>query len=159
MGNVCRIIFSSKNNWKGGVLMSHASLEHSRLDNAEIRRLLFDAVRALPEAQTYFAGQTENAQLLKALFEIALVDASDTIRLQACYTIARFPEQLLRDYEDDLLRLQADEWESLSEHAIVALAKLRSKRSLVLLIEKRLTPKLPWESEILRQHLRDILDE
>ena len=139
--------------------MSYASLEHSRVDSAEIRRLLFDAVRALPEAQSYFAGQTENAQLLKVLFELALVDASDTVRLQASYAIAQFPEQLLRDYEDDLLRLQAEEWESLSEHAIVALAKLRSKRSLVLLIEKRLTPKLPWESEILRRHLRDILDK
>lgn len=139
--------------------MSHASSEHSRVDSAEIRRLLFDAVRALPEAQAYFAGQTENAQLLKVLFEIALVDTSDTIRLQACYVIARFPEQLLGDYEDVLLRLQAEEWESLSEHAIVALAKLRSKRSLASLIEKRLAPKLPWESEILRCHLRGILDE
>jgi hypothetical protein len=139
--------------------MSRILQPQSRVDSAEIRRLLFDAARALPEAQAYFEGRTANSQLLKTLFEIAIIDSSDTIRLQACYAISRFPEQLLRDHEDDLLRLQAEEWESLSDHAIVALAKLRSKRSLMLLIEKRLAPKLPWESEILRRHLRDVLGE
>ena len=93
------------------------------------------------------------------MFEIASADSADTVRLQACYYIAQFPESLLRDYEDDLLRLQAEEWESLSEHAMVALAKLRSKKALIFLIEKRLAPKLPWETKILRSHLQNILKE
>ena len=66
---------------------------------------------------------------------------------------------LLRNYEDDLLRLQAEQWESLADHAIVALAKLRSKKGLMFLIEKRLSPKLPWESKILLSHLQDVLKE
>lgn len=139
--------------------MSHIAPKQPRTDNAEIRRLLFDAIRALPEAQAYLEGHTDDADLLKTLFEIAFTDSSDTMRLQACYYISRFPEWLLSDYEDDLLRLQADEWESLSEHAITALAKLRSKKSLRYLIENRLAPKLPWETQILRSHLQDILKE
>lgn len=129
------------------------------MDIAEIRRLLFDAIRALPEAQAYFEGRTADAELLKTLFEIALADPADTIRLQAGYYIARFPGELLCDYEDALLRLQAQEWESLSEHAMVALAKFCSKQGLLFLIEKRLAPKLPWETKILRSHLQDILEE
>ena len=125
----------------------------------EIRRLLFDAARTLPEAQTYFTSLVGNAELLETLFEIASADTSDTIRLQACYYISLFPEQLLRNYEDSLLSLQGEEWESISEHAIVALAKIRSKRGLAFLIEKRLSPKLPWETKMLRLHLQDTLKE
>ena len=139
-------------------MMSHTPSQPS-LDSANIRRLLFDASRALPDAQAYFEGRLEDVELLKLMFEIASADSTDTARLQACYYISQFPATLLSDYEDDLLRLQAEEWESLSDHAIVALAKLRSKKSLVLLIEKRLVPKLPWESGILRRYLRDWLDE
>ena len=139
--------------------MSDTSLQQQRPDVSEIRRRLFDAARTLPEAQAYFSGHAADAELLKTLFEIALADSADTVRLQACYYIAQFPEQLLCDYEDDLLRLQAEEWESLSEHAMVALAKLRSKEGLMFLIEKRLAPKLPWETKILRSHLQDMLKE
>lgn len=139
--------------------MSHTLSEQPMTDGAEIRRLLFDAARALPEARAYFEARAEDAGLLKTLFEIALDDSAATVRLQACYYLAQFPEQLLRDYEDALLRLQAEEWESLAEHAIVALAKLRSKQGLMFLIEKRLAPKLPWETRILRSHLQDMLKD
>ena len=139
--------------------MLQPSPQSPGMDIAEIRRLLFDAIRTLPEAQAYFEGRTADAELLKTLFEIALADPAETIRLQAAYYIAQFPGELLRDYEDALLRLQAQEWESLSEHAMVALAKFRSKQGLLFLIEKRLAPTLPWETKILRSHLQDILEE
>jgi len=139
--------------------MSEASPAESRMDEAEIRRLLFDAARSLPEAQAYFSYHMENPDLLKSLVEIASTDHADSIRVQACFEISKFPESLLRDYEEQMLRLQGEEWESISEQAIVALAKIRSKRSLVFLIEKRLAPKLPWETKLLRLHLRDILKD
>jgi hypothetical protein len=139
--------------------MIPASQVNSVRNKDEIRRLLFDAVRSLPEAQTYFASLVESAELLEILFEMASIDSSDTIRLQACYYISQFPEHLLRNYEDNLLSLQGEEWESISEHAIVALAKIRSKGGLAFLIEKRLSPKLPWETKMLRLHLQDALKE
>jgi hypothetical protein len=138
--------------------MSHTSSQQS-MDSALIRRLLFDASRSLPDAQAFFEGRLEDADLLKIMFEIASADSADPARLQACYYISQFPVTLLSDYEDDLLRLQAEEWESLSDHAIVALAKLRSKKGLTFLIEKRLSPKLPWESKVLRSYLQDMLNE
>ena len=116
-------------------------------------------MRALPEAQAYFAEHSADPALLKTLFEIALSDASETVRLQACYYIAQYPENLLQAYEDDLLRLQAEEWESLSEHAIKALAKIRSKAGLAFLLENRLAPKQPWETEMLRYHLKELLGD
>jgi hypothetical protein len=140
-------------------MMSTMSPVSPKMDSAELRRLLLDAARAQPEAQAYFETRAEDAALLKTLFEIALADSSDTRRLQAAYYISRFPARLLSDYEDDLVRLQAAEWESLSEHAIVALAKLRSQKGLIFLIEKRLAPKLPWETKILRGYVQDLLKE
>ena len=139
--------------------MSDLASQPSKLSSADLRRLLFDAVRAQPEAQAYFDAHAEEADLLNALFEIALTDASDSVRLQACYFISRFPENLLAEFEADLLRLQADAWESLAEHAMTALAKIRSKKGLVCLLDKRLAPKLPWETKLLREHLREILEE
>lgn len=139
--------------------MDDLSANQSRPDLDDIRRRLFDAVRAQPEAQAYFTDHTADAELLRLLFAIASQDSTDTIRLQACYYIAQFPESLLSDYEGELLRLQAEEWESLSEHAIAALAKLRSKAALAFLIDKRLAPKLPWETKMLRNHLRDFLKD
>jgi hypothetical protein len=130
-----------------------------KANTAELRRLLFDAVRAQPEAQAYFDENVEEAELLKALFDIALTDSSDSVRLQACFYISRFPAHLLGEHEDVLLRLQANAWESLSEHAMVALAKLRSKKGLIFLLEKRLAPKLPWETRLLRDHLAEYLEE
>jgi hypothetical protein len=129
------------------------------MDSNEIRRLLFDAIRTLPEAQAYFEGRSADEELLKTLFEIALADPADAIRLQAGYYIARFPGEMLRDYETDLLRLQEEQWESLSEHAMVALAKFRSKQGLLFLIEKRLAPTLPWETKLLRSHLQDLIED
>jgi hypothetical protein len=139
--------------------MFEASQTESRIDKDEVRRLLFDVARALPDAQAYFSNHREDPCLLRCLFEVAKTDPADSVRLQACCEMAKFPEPLLRDYEDDLLRLQAEEWESVSEHAIVALAKIRSKKGLVFLIEKRLAPKLPWETKLLRLHLQDVLKE
>lgn len=131
----------------------------STLSKADTRRLLFDAMRASPEARVYFVQNIDNAELLQILFEIALDDMADTVRLQACYCIAQFSEHLLHDYEEPLLRLQNEAWESISEHAIVALSKTRSKKSLLFLIEKRIAPKLSWEAKMLHAHLQDILKE
>ena len=129
------------------------------VESTEIRRLLFDAVRALPEAQEYFEGRLADAALLRMLFAIALADPADPVRLQAGYYISRFPGELLRDHEGELLLLQEDTWESLAEHAMVALAKFRSRKGLLFLIDKRLAPGLPWETALLRDHLRDVLQD
>ena len=138
-------------------MMSETIHAKTKPDSAEISRLLFDSMRALPEAQAYFTEHADDPELLRLLLEIALSDAGDTVRLQACYYIARYPDHLLQAYEDELLRLQAEEWESLSEHAIKALAKIRSKAGLAFLLEKRLAPKQPWETEMLRYHLKEYL--
>lgn len=139
--------------------MSQTSPTSSGADSAEIRCLLFDAVRALPEAQEYFEGRLADAVLLKTLFEIALADPADVVRLQAGYYLSRFPGEMLRAHESELLCLQEDVWESLAEHAMVALAKFRSPKGLRFLLDKRLAPEVPWETAVLRRYLQDILDD
>jgi hypothetical protein len=87
----------------------------SKVRSAESCRPSFDAIRVQPEAQAYFDEHAEDGDLLRTVFEIVMTDASDGVRLLACYYISRFSGRLLEEYEDELLLLQADAWESLAE--------------------------------------------
>ena len=127
----------------------------SRID--DIRRLLSDAMRSLPEAQSFFDQHREDEELLNSLFGFALGDDSDSMRLQSCLCISRYPARLLDKHEDKLLKLQAEEWEDLSDAATTALAKIHSRKGLEYLISNRIAPKLSWEARILRRYLEDFL--
>jgi len=128
-----------------------------KIDKDKIRRLLLDAMRGLPEAQAFFEQHLDDAQILLTLFEIALEDDSESIRLQACNCISQCSGDLLRDYEDNLLKLQSEKWESISDAATVALAKIRSRQGLKYLIDNRIAPNLSWEARMLRSYLEDFL--
>jgi len=125
----------------------------------DIRRLLTSTMRALPEAQLYFEQHLEDGELLNLLFEFALSDDSDSIRLQSCYCISQYPAHLLSTHEDSLLELQAEKWEDLSDTATTALAKIHSGKGLKHLIDNRIAPKLSWEARLLRKYLEDLLSD
>ncbi|MBK9131198.1 MAG: hypothetical protein IPM20_06105 [Gammaproteobacteria bacterium] len=125
------------------------------IDKDKVRRLLLDSMRALPEAQSYFEQHLDNTDMLLSLIEIALEDEPDSIRLQASNRISQFSGDLLRDYEDSLLQLQSEKWESISDGATVALAKIRSMKGLQYFIENRIEPTLSWEARMLRNFLGD----
>lgn len=127
------------------------------ITETSVRKYLLDAIRASPEAQEYFSKNLTNEDLLQVLVSIALVDSSEATRLQACYWASQFPSELLQLYEESLLKLQAESWESLSDHAVVALSKIHSKKGLLYLIDERIAPKLAWEADVLRCHLDDFL--
>jgi len=135
-------------------------MQHKKeMDPDKIYRLLFDAVRSLPDAQIYFEENKNNDGLLQILFDVALSDSSDAVRVQACYYISQYPPHLLAKHEDPLLKLQSDTWESVSDHAIVALAKISSVRGFEYLIEKRIAPKSPWEAMVCRYYLSSLMQK
>ena len=127
------------------------------VDIETVRKQLFDAVRNYPEAQQFFAERMENPELLACLFDISLGDFPDSVRMQSCLYLSKFPADMLRDYEEDLLDLQNEGWEWVSDHAVTALSKIQSRRALKYLVEQRIAPKLKLEGEALSAHLADML--
>ncbi|PCH60862.1 MAG: hypothetical protein COC05_02870 [Gammaproteobacteria bacterium] len=127
------------------------------VDIETVRKQLFNAVRNYPEAQHYFAEHIDNAEVLALLFDISLGDYPDSVRMKSCSYIAEYPAEMLQDYEEDLLDLQSEKWEWVSDHAIKALAKIKSPRALKYLVEQRIMPKLKLEGEALSHHLADLL--
>ncbi len=136
-----------------------SSTEVTAVDIETVRKQLFDAVRNYPEAQQYFDEQINNPEVLARLFDISLGDFPDSVRMKSCAYIAAYPANMLQDYEEDLLDLQNEDWEWVSDHAITALAKIKSPRALKYLVEKRIAPKLKLEGEALGHHLAELLAE
>jgi len=129
------------------------------IDIETVRKQLFDAVRNYPEAQQYFAGHSENSEVLARLFDISLGDFPDSVRMQSCSYIAEYPAAMLQNYEEELLDLQNEGWQWVSDHAITALAKIKSPRGLKYLVEQRIVPKLKLEGEALSKHLAGLLTD
>lgn len=127
------------------------------VDLETVRKQLFDAVRNYPEAQHYFSQHMDNSEVLARLFDISLGDFPDSVRMKSCSYIAEYPAEMLKEYEEDLLDLQNEGWEWVSDHAITALAKIKSPRGLKFLVEQRIVPKLKLEGEALSNHLAEHL--
>lgn len=133
--------------------------EVAPVDIEIVRKQLFDAVRNYPEAQQYFAEHLDDPEVLAFLFDISLGDFPDSVRMKSCQYIAEYPPELLADYEDDLLDLQNEDWEWVTDHALIALAKIKSRPALKFLVEKRIVPKLKLEGQALCYHLAEFLSD
>ncbi len=139
--------------------VSENTIDTSPVDIETVRKQLFDSVRNYPEAQQYFTQHMNNSEVLARLFDISLGDFPDSVRMKSCAYIAEYPAEMLQDYEEDLLDLQNEGWEWVSDNAITALAKIKSPRGLKYLVEQRIVPKLKLEGDALSHHLADLLAE
>ncbi|RJG25502.1 hypothetical protein [Paenibacillus thiaminolyticus] len=128
-------------------------------DKDLIRDLLIDSTHSIQEANTFFQERLNDKALLDILVEFALDDYSSDASMTASYWISNFTENLLLTIEDKLLIIQEYELDNISVHAWIALGKIKSKKGLIYLIEKRISPNLSWEAEALKHHLKESLNE
>ncbi|BFH16753.1 hypothetical protein WJ0W_005092 [Paenibacillus melissococcoides] len=128
-------------------------------DKDLIRDLLTDSTHSIQEANIFFQERLNDKALLDILVDFALDDYSSDASMTASYWISNFTENLLLTIEDKLLILQEYELDNISVHAWIALGKIKSKKGLIYLIEKRISPKLSWEAEALKHHLKEYLNE
>ncbi|NKI21356.1 hypothetical protein HFN20_08975 [Paenibacillus dendritiformis] len=128
-------------------------------DRDLISDLLIDSTHSIQEANTFFQERLNDKALLDILVDFALDDYSSDASMTASYWISNFTENLLLTIEDKLLILQEYELDNISVHAWIALGKIKSKKGLIYLIEKRISPKLSWEAEALKHHLNEYLNE
>ncbi|WP_374017321.1 hypothetical protein ABU162_24650 [Paenibacillus thiaminolyticus] len=134
-------------------------LKNNKYDTNHIRKLSINSTHSIPEANTFFQERLNDKALLDILVEFALDDYSSDASMTASYWISNFSENLLVTIEEQLLILQEYEMDNISVHAWIALGKIKSKKGLIYLIEKRISPKLSWEAEALKHYLKDSLNE
>ncbi|MDQ0178386.1 hypothetical protein [Bacillus chungangensis] len=127
-------------------------------DKDTIRDLLIDSTHSIHEANIFFEERLHDKALLDILIDIALDDYSSDASMTASYWISKFTENVLVQIEDKLLILQENELDNNSVHAWIALGRIKSKKGLLYLIEKRISSKLSWEAEALKHHLKDYLN-
>ncbi|EPY12848.1 hypothetical protein [Paenibacillus alvei] len=128
-------------------------------DKDLIRDLLIDSTHSIQEANTFFQERLNDKALLDILVDVALDDYSSDASMTASYWISNFTENLLLTIEEKLLILQDYELDNISVHAWISLGKIKSKKGLIYLIEKRISPKLSWEAEALKHHLNECLKD
>lgn len=128
------------------------------LNKERIRDLLIDSVHSKTEAKDFFGKNLNNSELLNILVEFAADDYSGDARMEAAYWISKFDITLLESIENDLLRIQEDELDSIVCHILVALGRIKSKEGLKFLIERRIEPEMYWESQALKYYFSDILE-
>lgn len=127
------------------------------LNKDRIRCLLIDSVHSKTDAKDFFEKNLNSSALLNILVEFAIEDYSGDARIEASYWISKFDIILLKNIEKDLLKIQNDELDSIAGHIIVALGRIKSKKGLKYLIEKRIEPEMYWESQALKYYFSDIL--
>jgi len=128
-------------------------------DKDLIRDLLIDSTHSIQEASAFFQERLNDKALLDILVDVALDDYSSDASMTASYWISNFTDNLLLTIEEKLLILQDYELDNISVHAWIALGKIKSKKGLIYLIEKRISPKLSWEAEALKHHLDEYLKD
>lgn len=117
-----------------------------------IRELLIEAIHSKNKAINHLNTNLNNEELLNTLVEIATDDYSNDARMEASFWISKFDKDLLKNIEQKLLIIQQEELDSIACHIFIALGKIKSKKGLEYLIEKRIKPDKYWEAEALKYY-------
>lgn len=127
------------------------------MNKDNIRKLLIKSVHSDKNATECLKTNLNNNYLLHILKDISIDDYSGDARMEASYWISQFNNDLLYGIEEDLLRIQQDELDSIACHAFIALGKIQSKKGLEYLIYKRIKPELHWEGVALEYYFKQLL--
>lgn len=123
-----------------------------------IRNLLIDSIHSNIEAEKFFERNVKNEKVLNLLVQCAIGDYSNDARMEAAYWISKFNKDILKTVENELLKIQKDELDSIACHVFLALGKIKSKEGLKYLIESRIKPTLYWEAQALKFYFENFLE-
>ena len=96
-------------------------------DEHNIRELLIASCHSSIKVQQYFDSRLDDPELLRLLWSIAKDEAGylGDAPMQAAYYLSKFPPNLLRPYETELLAMLSDV-DGYGGHIAVALGKVKS---------------------------------
>lgn len=87
------------------------------------------------------------------LFDLLENEESGDVRIGAAYWISKFDTELLKLNEIKLLSLMTDELDNISCHIFMSLAKIKSKKGMLYLIDSKIEPDMYWEAQVLKDYI------
>jgi len=90
----------------------------------EVYPYLVQSLHSSKTAEDFFRGHLDDDELLSALIALTCRDESDDARMEAAFWVSQFSSAVLKHYQDELKQLSQDGWESVANHARIALSKV-----------------------------------
>ena len=104
-------------------------------------------------SEMYFQSYLNDENMLGVLFDLLENEESGDVRIGAAYWISKFDTELLKLNEIKLLSLMTDELENISCHIFMSLAKIKSKKGMLYLIDSKIEPDMYWEAQVLKDYI------
>ena len=115
-------------------------------------KLLIKSVYSDKDAQGYFMEHLSDKSVFQNILTVIEESDSGDARMKGAYYVSKFDQPLLMEAEERLLVLMDDEWDSVAVHIMVALSRIRSRRALEKILDKRVKPVLHWEAIALKNY-------
>lgn len=104
-------------------------------------------------SEMYFQSYLNDENMLGVLFDLLENEESGDVRIGAAYWISKFDTELLKLNEIKLLSLMTDELDNISCHIFMSLAKIKSKKGMLYLIDSKIEPDMYWEAQVLKDYI------
>lgn len=104
-------------------------------------------------SEKYFQDYLNDENMLNILFDLLENDESGDVRIGAAYWISKFDTELLKLNEPKLLSLMTEELDNISCHIFMSLAKIKSKKGMLYLINSKIEPDMYWEAQVLKDYI------
>ena len=117
----------------------------------DIEQILVNAVHSNEYAISYLKDNINEESIFKEILEIVEDEEQCDARISGAYWISQFSKDILMKYEDRLIALLNVNLDSVVVHVMMGLAKMKSKRGMQIIIEKRIKPSLYWEGKALEE--------
>lgn len=119
-----------------------------------IEQILIDAVHSDEHAISYLKDNINDETVFIDILEIVEDEDQCDARISGAYWISQFNENILVKYEDRLINLLNVALDSVVVHIMIGLAKIKSKKGMQIIIEKRIIPSLYWEGKALEEFFK-----
>ena len=117
----------------------------------DIEQILVNAVHSNEYAISYLKDNINEESIFKEILEIVEDEEQCDARISGAYWISQFSKDILMKYEDRLIALLNVNLDSVVVHVMMGLAKMKSKKGMQIIIEKRIKPSLYWEGKALEE--------
>lgn len=117
-----------------------------------IEDLLIRSVHSDKEARDFFVENKSNEDIFLKVLDIIEVSESGDARMEGAYWISQYSSNLIKKYEERILKLMDEEWDSVVVHIMMALSKIKSKKAFIKIINERIKTRSEWEIKALMNY-------
>lgn len=123
--------------------------------NNNIENILIGAIHSDSEAVAFLKDNLMNVELFEEILSIVEDEEQCDARLGGAFWISQFNSTIISKYENRLLDLLDEELDSITAHIMMSLAKIKSRKGITYIVQKRITPVLYWEGKALEEYLNE----